>query len=550
MTHLKLPHQFSSFWIVLTLILLFAAFVRFSAVDYALPYIVNPDEPNVYRLVQGQRGVLEAGWRAEWLAGYPPGYMAFYQVVVEGMNGLHLFDIHQDMGKVIGMMRIVNALVDMLKMALVIHLARQLVDWRAALLAAGVFAVSTPFAQNASIALHDPLMAMTVMGCVVCGLHAWRRDSVWWALLSTAIGLIAVAVKYPAAPALILPALFFLRYLYRKRVAALPGSALALMMVLGAAYYLWFAYGGGNLQNFESNQARNFFVQNSLSPGRWFNVIKALIGTLGVGLCIGAVIALVRRRVTQDILLISLTRLAVLALVPGYLAEVPSAVYPVRYTLPATSILMAVAAAMVARLMRSWSKTIQLVVGVVCVAVLVPDLVSYALPLRLTNPYTAGQKWFEVNVPDDSVIWMDTIDPFTSLSRYDKGYQGVKNFVGLYGQDNTTTTPEVRARVEYLFLREQDERLWPQSQGWQSLDQFTKLKTFGGPGYLSPSLSVYVPYTLPNPQETVFTLGDVQLVLRSVAIKAETQILVESYWQATAAQPYTRLLLFALYHAR
>jgi len=29
---------------------------------------------------------------------------------------------------------------------------------------------------------------------------------------------------------------------------------------------------------------------------------------------------------------------------------------------------------------------------------------------------------------------MDTIDPFTSLSRYDKGYHGVKNFVGLYGQ--------------------------------------------------------------------------------------------------------------------
>ena len=120
---------------VLVPILLFAAFLRFSAVDYALPYILNLDEPNVYRLTQDMRGVLEAGWRAEWLAGYPPGYMAFYQVVVEGMNGLHLFDIHQDMGKVIGMMRIVNALVDMLTMALVIHLARQLVDWRAALLA-------------------------------------------------------------------------------------------------------------------------------------------------------------------------------------------------------------------------------------------------------------------------------------------------------------------------------------------------------------------------------------------------------------------------------
>lgn len=214
MTYLKLS-RFPSFWIVLTLILLFAAFVRIAAVDYALPYIVNPDEPNVYRLVQGYRGVLDAGWRAEWLAGYPPGYMAFYQVVVEGMNGLHVFDIHQDMGRVIGMMRIFNSLIDLLTMALVIHLARQLAGWRAALLAALVFAVSTPFVQSASIALRDPLMAMTTLACVVCGLHAWRRDSVWWALLSTVIGLIAVAVKYPAAPALILPALFFLRYLYQ-----------------------------------------------------------------------------------------------------------------------------------------------------------------------------------------------------------------------------------------------------------------------------------------------------------------------------------------------
>lgn len=73
--------------------------------------------------------------------------------------------------------------------------------------------VATPFVRNASIALRDPLFALTAMFCVVFRLWAWRRDSVRWGLLSTALGLVAVAVKYPAAPVLILPALFFLRYL-------------------------------------------------------------------------------------------------------------------------------------------------------------------------------------------------------------------------------------------------------------------------------------------------------------------------------------------------
>lgn len=124
---------------VLAPILLFAAFLRFSAVDYALPYILNLDEPNVYRLTQDMRGVLEAGWRGAWLDGYPPGYMAFYAVILEGMNSLNVFDIHQDMGKVIGMMRIFNSFIDLLTMSLVIYLARQLGGWRAAILAGGIY---------------------------------------------------------------------------------------------------------------------------------------------------------------------------------------------------------------------------------------------------------------------------------------------------------------------------------------------------------------------------------------------------------------------------
>jgi hypothetical protein len=538
--------RFSSFWLVLTLILLFAASIRIMAVDYALPYIVNPDEPNVYRLVEGYRGVLDAGWRAEWLAGYPPGYMALYQVIVEGMDRLHTFDVHQDMGKVIGMMRIFNSLIDMLTMALVIYLARHLAGWRAGLLAAGVFAVSTPFVQNASIALRDPLFAMTTLACVVCGLRAWRRDSVWWALLSTFIGLIAVAVKYPAAPVLILPALFFLRYLYQKRAAALPLSALALLMVLGTAYYLWFAYGGGNLSNFEGNQARNFFVQNSLNATRWFNVIKAVLGTLGIGLAIGTIVALVRRRTTPDILLIGLTGVAVLAITPGYLAELSSTNYPVRYILPATAIFIPVAAALVTQLMRRWSNAVQLVIGLLCVAVLVPDLVSYALPLRLTNPYTEGQRWFEANIPDNSVIWMESLDPFKSLSRYDKGYRGYKSFVGLYAPDYSNVTPEDHDRVQYLYLTAEDEKKWPLSKGWEPLDEFTKIKTIGGPNYNPPALSVYAMYTLPESRDTVFTRGNERLILRNLSIETENQGFVESFWQADAAQP-SRDYSYSLY---
>lgn len=529
--------RLSSFWLVLALLLLFAASLRIAAVDYALPYIVNPDEPNVYRLVQGYRGVLDAGWRAEWLAGYPPGYMVFYQVVVEVMDRLHTFDVHQDMGTVIGMMRIFNSLIDLITMALVIYLARQLAGWKAALLAGAVFAVSTPFVQNASIALRDPLFAMTTLACVVTGLRAWRRHSVGWALLSTFIGLIAVAVKYPAAPVLILPALFFLRYLYQKRAAALPLSALALLMVLVAAYYLWFVYGGGNLSNFEGNQARNFFVQNSLNATRWFNVIKAALGTLGIGLAVGALVALIRRRVTPDILLIGITGLAVLAITPGYLAELSSTNYPVRYILPATAIFIPVAASLVTQLTRRWPNAVQVAIGLLCVAALVPDLVSYALPLRLTNPYTEGQKWFEANISNDSVVWMESLDPFKSLSRYDKGYRGYKSFVGFHGPDYQTLDAEIHNQVQYLYLTEDDEKRWPLLQGWEGLEQFTKIKTIGGPSYNPPALSIYLTHPLPNPQHTAFTLGDVRLTLRSTSIEMGDAIVMETFWQADAVKP-------------
>jgi hypothetical protein len=548
-----LKHPFSSvsakIW-ALTVMLLFAAFLRVSAVDYALPYIVNIDEPNVYRLTQDMRGVLDSGWRGQWLDGYPPGYMVFYGLIVEGMNRLNVFDIHQDMSKVIGMMRIFNSLIDLLTMSFVIYLARQLGGWRAALLAGSIYMVSFPFVRNAAIALRDPLFALTAVMCVVFGLWAWRRDSVRWGLASTALGLVAVAVKYPAAPVLILPALFFLRQLYTRRAAALPGAIAAAAMVAGSAYYLWFAYGGGNLHNIEAIQAKSFFLQNLFEPERWFNVFKAIGGTLGFCLTIAAVLILIdlyrnrerkayiRQVITSDMLLIGLTAFAVLAIIPGFLAEISAALYPVRYTLPAAAIFVPVVAALVARRIRSWRPMLQIGVGLLFVVALLPDLATYALPLRLTNTYTEAQKWFEANIPDGSVIWMDHYDPYVSLSRYDKGYRGYKSFTGLYAPDNLTTTPELRETVQYLYLRAEDEAVWPYSQGWQGLDQMTRIKTFSGPQYNTPYLSIYVPYALPNAQETHFTLGEVQLTLRGIAAEPSTNtITVTSFWQANSAQP-------------
>lgn len=549
------------FQCLLVIFFLLAAWLRFAPAPYALPYVVNPDEPNFYRLAQDQRGVLDGGWRKEWLAGYPPGYITFYAAVVEGMNRLHTFDIHQDMGKVVGLMRLVNALIDLVTMACVVRLACLLGGRWAGVIAAGIYSVSTPFVQNAALSLPDPLLTLFVVITVLCGLKAWQRHSVRWALWSTVFGLIAVIIKYPAAPVLLLPGLFFLRELITKRVRAIPTAALALVLVAATAYGLLAVYGGANLNNMESNQVRSHFVENTLSLTRWFNVLKAIGGTLGIGLSLGLVVIGLRlvlahkrkRRefyepiVTVEALLILVTGLAVLALVPAYLANIPAALYPVRYTLPAAAIFVAAVAALVARLLVRWPGRMQLLIGLVCMGVLLPDLINYALVMRLPNPFTLAQKWFEENVPDNSVLWMESGDPYISLSHYDRGYRGFKTYSALFAQDVPKPTVEQRQSVDYLYLTSDDEARWPLTPGWENLNRYTRIKTFHGVADVIPSVAVYLPYALPHPQKTQWTLANTRLQLRGFDIRTQAGVVsVMSYWQASPTAP-TQDYSYSLY---
>jgi hypothetical protein len=98
-------------------------------------------------------------------------------------------------------------------------------------------------------------------------------------------------------------------------------------------------------------------------------------------------------------------------------------------------------------------------------------------------------------------------------------------------------TPEVRDSIQYLYLSESDLSHWPLSDGWESLDHYTRIKTIGGSGFNPPELSIYLPYLLPNAQETAFTLGDVRLVLCGLDVQTDNSVQVTSYWQADSGRP-------------
>jgi len=252
------------FWVYVGLLLLAAA-LRIASFTYGLPYVDHVDEPNFYLLANDQRGVLDAAWRENWLEGYPPGYIWMAAALMQGVDAIADLNIHTDMGNYIAILRLVSLLGDLLTLAALMTLARWLGGAAAGAIAGSGYVIAAEVLENAITALPDPLTVTFVVLCALLTVRALRRDQAAMALLATIFGLLAVVFKYPVFPVLLLPAAFFLRDLWQRRVRALPMAALALLLVGGTALYLLFAYGALNISNSEGLRARTSFF----SSARW-----------------------------------------------------------------------------------------------------------------------------------------------------------------------------------------------------------------------------------------------------------------------------------------
>jgi hypothetical protein len=137
--------------------------------------------------------------------------------------------------------------------------------------------------------------------------------------------------------------------------------------------------------------------------------------------------------------------------------------------------------------------------------------------------YTEAQYWFERNVPDHSTYWTNDYYAFRLLDRYNSGFSGLKEF---------PTTPDSSA-ANYIVVLDDAITKSP----W-NLDQITLLKKFVNQTKHGPTLSVYIPYRLPQTLNTTFFDGKLGLVLQGAQIQLHGQNLsIESLWQAPYSRP-------------
>lgn len=267
----------------------------------------------------------------------------------------------------------------------------------------------------------------------------------------------------------------------------------------------------------------------------------------------------IKEKTNRSIVLISLTTLSgflILAVIPGYLHSYANSIYPIRYTLPAAAVLLIPVAALIGRVIfvpltyyregmarhAPTEKTSRLWMGIALalpMIALLPETIAYQTYMQRPLTYTAMQYWFEENIPENSRIWTIHIDPYVSLSRYDRGYSGFKNFDVVFAPNNIAENGITITKMDYLYLTEDD--LWiVQNQS------YPLVKHIGGTPYRGPDLYIYRAHPLPNPQAAVFTNSTTRLVLRGIqAEKSAAQVTVESYWQAVNAPD--RIYSYSLY---
>ncbi len=544
-------HAAGNFWVMVGILLLAFA-IRIAIYGYGLPYVENGDEPNMYALANQWRGAMDAGWRNEWLEGYPPGYLIFSGLVMEGTDRVHQLDIHLEMGLYIRALRFASLSMDLLTLSLLMWLARRLGGTIAAGLAGGVWAVSEHVSLVATAALPAAASQTFVALCVVLGLIALRRQNAWLALASTGAGLVAVTFKYPLAPVLVTPMVSFLWLLWKGWRRALLPAALALLAVVLTAYELLVVYGAQNLSNTEANIARGGLLDNLLIGQKWANTLQALIESTGpillliAGLAMAGVIVNRRRIARWPLtLLVLLTALALLGIVPIY-ARFDFTAH--NYVLPGALLLIPFSAVIItATLPRhrpkgtvlwTWVAVIAPVVG------LAPGSLSRVVTLQRPSTYTVAQRWFEENIPDGAVLWVQSPQARRSLNRYEAGYPGFKTFNMVYLEEQSTWEGDP-GEIYYLFLREEDLAQWPTHLARPPLDELPVIKMFGGPSLRGSTLYVYAPEPFTNPLGVTFQDQTTQLVLEDLTVRQDgSRIHVDSYWRAPSPPPldYSYLL--------
>ena len=408
-------------------VILIALIIRVDVHNHGLPFVENVDEPNMYLIANYWRGKLPADWRVSWLAGYPPGYLLFSEVVMNTVDAIWKPNIYTDMSLYIRVLRLLNVAADSLTTLLLMLLVRWIGGYVAALFAGTLYAIPAQILYEATSALPDCFAMLFCAICAVLAVWAIRRDKPWAVFAATIAGLLAVTFKYPVAPVLLLPAFGCLYFLWRQRFRALPLAVLCLVAVMATAYILLFLNGAVNLNNTEAINARGNIMASMLMGGRWSNIVNTVYLMWGAGFIavatIAAIIILVRRRPLRNglmILALFVTGIALMLLVPLYIKNKPILVQ--RNIWPGTFFFFAVGALAIEAVFftgqRRWWRWLTVIIPIVW---LVPSMAVLFVDSARTDTRAVAQQWFEQNAPDGASVWVDSYGIYRSLSRFEAG---------------------------------------------------------------------------------------------------------------------------------
>jgi 4-amino-4-deoxy-L-arabinose transferase-like glycosyltransferase len=537
----------SSFWIGLLLILMLAAALRLLSYSFSLPFIDNVDESDYYLAGLEWRGSFDS---RGYFAVTPPAYIALQaglQPILESMG-------IRDLAATTQVMRFLSVVVNLVTLILIALTARLAAGDLAGWVAGAAWGIAPTVLENGVYALPDPwvyfLCAMALWLAAEALVNPKRQ---WWCIGSVAVALLAIAMKYPAAPALAPGVVVALVITIRDRRKGL--TYLALQMALIVATGLWFLLvykiDFANLPRegavVQSQGVANLFNLSRLANNLYYTVfpLNPIAFGLIVLLGIAAFVFLRERRLSR--LQLGVAGLALLmAVTIPWLASMFNEVNidKIRYVLPATAavcVLMGVALAQVAKAVpKRWAYGGGAWVVLPLIAqVFIPQLAQdwrLVQNRHLPDRRVQLRQWFDANLePGTVIVDQDNHMTFNGI------YGGIpyKNWVDWWVSDNIMEYPldewrDQRGMSYAVISKGQIEQMNTSAEGRDYLAGMLHLRDFFTGGMRGPEMAIY---RLRRMQiETRFTFGDtIRLVgydYNDKTAKPGDVLTLHFYWQA------------------
>ena len=522
----KLLARQQMWWYGLVLLLAFAT--RFMFYDYSLPYVENMDETNLYLLANDWRGELDGGYRADWLEGYPPGYLWFSSIVMDAIDATLETNIHIDMAVYIRILRFIAFSADFVTILALMYAVYKLAGHHAALLAGTIWALSAYIVFNAITALTDSYMMMFCALTVASSIVAIQKISYRYAYLSTICGLLAIIFKYPAFPFMLFPASCFLFFLRRHRIQALLPSAIALGMVAMVGFYLIEIYGAFKLDVGEAQNFRNYSIY--LDRGIWILSFENLLQLTGIGILISACISAVKLLIDRNWsagkvpIILFVVNVLIFAIVPLYLK--PDATYLFRYPWPQALLFVGFGSVII---FKAFSKPLVWIVATIPIVTLLPTLINQLVLYEKPHTYYFAQSWIIDNITEDMEIAILDYRSLRSILRYESGYSGFVQVDGFYTDQRI---PDNIANYDLVYFNEATTFIPVPTSEW------TLVKHIPEEGRRGGDIFMYLPRHLPNEQQTRLRIGDIVIEIRGLSVITDNDSIdIDSYFSAPQQPP-------------